>query len=51
MAGCNESNCLCPDKDCPRHGKCCECVMAHREHKNLPMCMRIMLEKKKAENK
>lgn len=32
-------NCPCP-KDCPRHGKCCLCVAHHREHGNLPLCLR-----------
>ncbi len=31
--------CPCP-KDCPRHGKCCACVAHHREHGNLPNCLR-----------
>lgn len=45
MAGCNEEKCLCPNKDCPRHGKCCECVNYHRdEQKNLPVCLRKLQE-------
>lgn len=32
-------DCPCP-KDCPRHGKCCACVAHHREHGNLPLCLR-----------
>lgn len=31
--------CPCP-KECPRHGKCCACVAHHREHGNLPNCLR-----------
>lgn len=35
--------CVCPNKDCPRHGKCCDCVAAHRdEMKNLPVCLRSL---------
>ena len=36
----NEEKCTCPNKNCERHGVCCECVRAHREAGNLPMCMR-----------
>lgn len=32
-------DCPCP-KDCPRHGKCCVCVAHHREHGNVPKCLR-----------
>lgn len=32
-------SCPCP-KECLRHGKCCLCVAHHREHGNLPVCMR-----------
>ena len=50
MAGCNEENCLCPHKECKNHGKCCDCVRSHRDRQhNLPMCLRIMLEKLKEE--
>lgn len=37
---CNESNCTCPKKECPRHGKCCECIMNHRGNGSLVFCMR-----------
>jgi hypothetical protein len=41
MAGCNEENCTCPKTDCPRHGKCCECVMNHRRPDTLLVyCLR-----------
>ncbi len=34
-------NCPCKKTECPRHGKCCECVAFHREKKNkLPCCLR-----------
>ena len=47
MAGCNEENCVCPHKECANHGKCCECVKAHREHaQNLPVCLQLMMDKK-----
>ena len=49
MAGCNEEKCLCPHKECANHGKCCQCVNSHRDRHNLPMCLRIMLEKQEKE--
>lgn len=50
MAGCNEAKCTCPNTDCPRHGKCCECVNFHRdERQNFPMCLRHLLEPKEEE--
>lgn len=39
-------NCPCP-KECPRHGKCCLCVAHHREHGNLPLCLRNLEPEKK----
>lgn len=42
---CNEENCTCPKNTCPRHGKCCECIMAHREKDSLVYCMRVIAEK------
>ncbi|MCL2786702.1 MAG: hypothetical protein FWD81_05750 [Methanomassiliicoccaceae archaeon] len=34
-------NCSCMNLECPRHGKCCECVAFHRDVKmNLPVCLR-----------
>lgn len=40
-------DCPCP-KDCPRHGKCCSCVAHHREHGNLPKCLRDLEKKEQA---
>ena len=35
----NSVDCPCT-KDCPRHGKCCECVAHHRAHAHkLPFCL------------
>lgn len=45
MAGCNEENCLCPNADCERHGKCCECINFHREKENLVFCLRAIAAK------
>jgi len=36
----NEQQCSCPNKDCTRHGVCCECVRYHRDSGNLPVCLR-----------
>ncbi len=37
----HNANISCPcTKECPRHGKCCLCVAHHREHGNLPLCLR-----------
>jgi hypothetical protein len=37
----NEVECHCT-ADCPRHGKCAECVVNHRQNPNkpLPHCLR-----------
>ena len=36
----NYIDCPCT-KDCPRHGKCCECVAHHKAHgTKLPVCLR-----------
>lgn len=32
--------CSCPKAECPRHGKCCECVAFHRGGEKLPHCLR-----------
>lgn len=40
--------CPCP-KECPRHGKCCECVAHHREYGKLPNCLRNMEQHKTKE--
>jgi len=40
-----EPNCTCPNADCPRHGKCKECVAAHREGgKAVPVCLRPLVD-------
>lgn len=36
----------CPcTKECPRHGRCCQCVAHHRSMGNLPKCLRDMESK------
>ena len=47
MANCNEVNCTCPNKDCERHGKCCECINFHRNIGNKVFCMRDKVEEDK----
>ena len=32
-------NCACPKAECPNHGKCCACVVKHRETDSLTFCM------------
>lgn len=34
----NLKDCPCTYPDCPRKGKCCECVLHHRNLKELPAC-------------
>ncbi len=49
---CNEANCTCPKKECPRHGKCCECIMNHRATVLLFIaCVILLLHKSKRKNK
>ena len=33
-----KKECSCTYPDCPRKGKCCECVKHHRENGELPAC-------------
>ena len=33
-------NCPCPEKSCPRHGICEECVKHHKEKGEWPYCAR-----------
>ena len=38
--GCgNVKECACPKKTCPNNGKCCACVIKHRETDSLPYCL------------
>jgi len=44
---CNEvRNCVCPNKECENHSKCCECVAKHSENGNLPFCLKEKTERK-----
>lgn len=44
------SYCSCPKKDCPRHGLCCQCIVAHKSRteepilKRFPHCLRGLAE-------
>lgn len=46
MANCNEANCTCINKDCERHGKCCECINFHVNMGNKVSCMKDEVQKK-----
>jgi len=35
----NVKECACPQNTCPRRGKCCDCVVKHRETDSLPYCL------------
>ena len=38
--GCpNVKVCACPGTGCPNHGKCCDCIIKHRETDSLPFCL------------
>ena len=34
----NLSRCNCTYEPCPRKGKCCECIVYHRNFNELPAC-------------
>ena len=42
--------CSCPKADCPRHGICCECIVAHKNRteepilKRFPHCLRDLVQ-------
>jgi hypothetical protein len=42
--------CSCPKTDCPRHGLCCECIVAHKGRltepiiKRFPNCLRDLVQ-------
>ena len=44
MAECNEVECPCLKTTCPRHGKCCDCVMHHRAGPSIVACLRPVAE-------
>jgi len=35
----NVKGCVCPKPECENHGKCCDCVIKHRESDSLPYCL------------
>ena len=38
--GChNVKECSCPKKDCPNNGKCCICIVKHKNTDSLPFCL------------
>jgi len=36
----NEEKCTCGEKECERHGVCCECIRYHRENGGVPGCLK-----------
>jgi len=44
----NEKACPCTSMDCPRHGICCECIVAHASRDSLPGCLRTLAKKSEA---
>jgi len=39
MSCANVKECECPKKSCPNNGKCCSCVVKHKETDSLPYCL------------
>jgi len=35
----NVTSCACPKVECENHGKCCDCVIKHRDTDSLPYCL------------
>ena len=35
----NAKECACPKKSCPNNGKCCECIIKHKNTDSLPFCL------------
>ena len=33
------NECACPKKTCPNNGRCCACVIKHKETDSLPFCL------------
>jgi len=46
----NRAACPCPG-DCPRHGKCCQCIQHHLKVGGYPYCIRLRDEQQKGETK
>ena len=36
----NNTECCCSAVNCERHGRCCDCIRAHREGGSVVACMR-----------
>ena len=35
----NVKECACPKTSCENNGKCCDCVVKHRESDSIPFCL------------
>lgn len=44
--------CSCPKTECPRHGHCCQCIVAHKSRsadpiiKRFPHCLRELVQER-----
>ncbi len=36
----NRTQCPCTNTECDNHGRCCDCIAAHRLYKSPPACMK-----------
>jgi hypothetical protein len=41
MACPNVKECACPKKECINNGKCCSCVIRHKNINSLPFCLSV----------
>ena len=42
----NTNPCPCPGVKCKTHGRCCECIVKHKQAGNVPYCLRELVEQK-----
>lgn len=35
----NSNKCACPKKTCVNYGRCCKCIIKHKETDSLPYCL------------
>ena len=42
----NTNPCPCPGTKCASRGKCCECIVKHKNAGNVPYCLRDVVEQK-----
>jgi len=39
MSCSNVKECICPDKTCPNNGRCCACIIKHKNTDSVPFCL------------